>query len=154
MREPEPARCYLSRRVWLRCRTCGARPGAIHIPTKFIGLFCGKCCPACRGEAGGEGVKRVPERSIMLFHPARAGREVPNLRCGAYVRQAQGGTATCTSALPAGPCKRQVMHYLHKETDTCGYAPVYSSGAFGAWTACGAKPCAEGGVRGYRDTLG
>jgi hypothetical protein len=45
-------------------------------------------------------------------------------------------------------CKRQVMHYRNKETKACGYAPVYSSGVFGVWTACGDKPRAEGGVRG------
>jgi hypothetical protein len=48
MRDTEPAACYQSRRVWLRCRTCGARPGVLHIPTHYIGYFCGKCCPACR----------------------------------------------------------------------------------------------------------
>jgi hypothetical protein len=51
-------------------------------------------------------------------------------------------------------CQRQVMHYRNKETKACGYAPVYGSGEFGAWTACGDKPRAEGGVRGYRATTG
>jgi hypothetical protein len=34
-------------------------------------------------------------------------------------------------------CNRQVLHYRKKETKACGYAPIYSSGAFGVWTACG-----------------
>jgi hypothetical protein len=45
----------------------------------------------------------------------------------------------CTS----GACKCQVMHYLNKETQTCGYAPVYRSGVFGVWTECGEKPAAK-----------
>ena len=36
--------------------------------------------------------------------------------------------------------KRQVMHYRRKESRTCGYAVMYSSGAFGVWTACGEGP--------------
>jgi len=48
MRETEPAACYQSTRVWIRCRTCGARPGVLHMPTHYIGYFCEKCCPACR----------------------------------------------------------------------------------------------------------
>ena len=95
----------------------------------------------------------MPERSIMLFHPLAPDVRCPTCGAGLTFVRVRGhrDLYQCASG---GPCKRQVMHYLHKETDTCGYAPVYSSGAFGAWTACGAKPCAEGGVRGYRDTLG
>jgi hypothetical protein len=51
MREPEPARCYQSQRVWIRCQTCGARPGVFHIRTPHIGAFCEKCCPACNPKA-------------------------------------------------------------------------------------------------------
>src|SRR5258708_40342736 len=29
------------------------------------------------------------------------------------------------------------MHYRNKETQTCGYADIYRSGAFGEWTARG-----------------
>ena len=55
MREPQPAACYQSRRVWLRCRACSARPGVLHIPTRYIGYFCGKCCPACREKPAAKG---------------------------------------------------------------------------------------------------
>ena len=45
--EPQPAACFQSSRTYLKCRTCGERPDVIHIPTRHIGYFCGKCCPAC-----------------------------------------------------------------------------------------------------------
>ena len=34
-------------------------------------------------------------------------------------------------------CKRQVMHYVSKKTNTCGYAAMYTFGVFGKWTPCG-----------------
>jgi hypothetical protein len=55
MRETEPVACYQVRRVWLRCRTCGERPGVLHIPTHYIGYFCVQCCPACRKKPAAKG---------------------------------------------------------------------------------------------------
>ena len=80
-----------------------------------------------------------------LLHPLAP--DVRCLACGAgltFIRvRIFGDLYQCASG---GPCKRQVMHYRHKETQTCGYAPVYSSGVFGVWTwtACSDKPRAEG----------
>jgi hypothetical protein len=55
MSESEPAPCYQVPRVWRRCRTCGVRPGFVHIPIHHIGYFCKKCCPACRRKPAAKG---------------------------------------------------------------------------------------------------
>ena len=40
--------------------------------------------------------------------------------------------------------KRQVMHYVNKETKTCGYAAMYTFGTFGVWTPCRDLPARSG----------
>lgn len=51
MDDTKPATCFQSSRTDLKCRTCGERPSAIHIPTRYAGYYCEKCCPACRLKA-------------------------------------------------------------------------------------------------------
>jgi hypothetical protein len=86
----------------------------------------------------------VPEP--RLLHPLALDVKCP--ACGAGLRfirvRRYGDLYQCSG----GPCKRQVLHYRNKGTKACGYAPAYGSGKYGAWTACGDKPRAEGGVRG------
>jgi hypothetical protein len=81
----------------------------------------------------GEG-EMMPE-PIMRFHLLAP--EVKCPACGSDLTfiwaRGRRDLYQCTS----GACKRQVMHYLNKETQTCGYASVYRSGVFGVWTACG-----------------
>ena len=90
--------------------------------------------------AFGEGMNSLPEPPIW-FHPLAPDVKCP--ACGAdltFIRtRGRRDLYQCT----CGACKCQVMHYLNKETQTCGYAPVYRSGAFGVWTACGEKPAAK-----------
>jgi len=48
MRETQPAACFQSRHSELPCRTCGKHPDVVHFPTRYVGYYCEKCCPACR----------------------------------------------------------------------------------------------------------
>ena len=70
----------------------------------------------------------------MLLHPLSPDVKCPG--CGAGLRFIRvrkfGDLYQCA-------CNRQVLHYRKKETKACGYASIYSSGAFGVWTACGAR---------------
>jgi hypothetical protein len=43
----EVARCYQSRITQRRCAGCGEVPKEVHIPTRYVGYYCGKCCPTC-----------------------------------------------------------------------------------------------------------
>src|ERR1019366_3693287 len=43
-----PTSCLQSQATHLSCRTCGEHPSVVHIPARYVGYFCGKCCPACR----------------------------------------------------------------------------------------------------------
>jgi hypothetical protein len=73
----------------------------------------------------------VPERPMRL-HPLAAEVRCPG--CGAgltFIRVRKFGD------LYQCACNRQLLHNRKKETKACGYAPIYSSGAFGVWTACG-----------------
>jgi ssDNA-binding Zn-finger/Zn-ribbon topoisomerase 1 len=99
--------------------------------------------PGMLAEVGGEEVSLVSERP-MLFHPLAPGVKCPN--CGAggltFIRaRGHRDLYQCTS----GVCKRQVMHYRNKETQTCGYAAIYNTGVFGVWTACSQRPPACAG---------
>ena len=66
--------------------------------------------------------------------------EVKCPACGAglvFIRvRAYGDLYQC------GRCKKQVLHYVSKVTNTCGYAPVTRGGWPGTWTAC-EKPAAK-----------
>jgi DNA-directed RNA polymerase subunit RPC12/RpoP len=80
----------------------------------------------------------VPEPP-MRFHPLAPEVKCPD--CGASltfirVRGGYGDLYQCVR------CKHQVIHYVSKEANTCGYAPVTKYGWPGAWTAC-AAPAAE-----------
>ena len=72
----------------------------------------------------------------MRLHPLAPDVSCPTCGAGlAFVRvRIFGDLYQCASG---GPCRRQIMHYRHKKTHTCGYAPVYGTGVFGTWTACG-----------------
>jgi hypothetical protein len=50
------------------CRTCGTRPDVLHIPTRYVGYFCGECCAACRETpaATDEAVPELPMRYHLL----------------------------------------------------------------------------------------
>jgi hypothetical protein len=78
----------------------------------------------------------------MQFHPLAPDVKCPT--CGAgltFVRvRRYGDLYQCASG---GPCKREVLHYRNKETQTCGYAPVSGYGVFGEWTACGERSAAN-----------
>src|ERR1019366_9172571 len=71
----------------------------------------------------------------MRFHPLAPEAKCP--ACGAsltFVRvRGYGDLYSCASG---GPCKCPVIQYRSKVTKTCGFALIYSSGAFGKWTAC------------------
>jgi hypothetical protein len=81
----------------------------------------------------------------MRYHPLAPDVKCP--ACGAgltFVRvRGYGDLYQCASG---GPCKREVLHYVRKETKTCGYALVNIFGPRGVWTACG-ETAAQGGVR-------
>jgi hypothetical protein len=79
----------------------------------------------------------------MLLHPLAPDVRCPTCGAGLTFIQVRvyGDLYQCASG---GACKRQVMHYWNVVTQTCGYAPVYSSRVFGAWTACGDKPAPKG----------
>jgi hypothetical protein len=47
----------------------------------------------------------------------------------------------------ASPCKRQVLHYWTKETQTCGYSVLYTWEVFGKWTECDMPAAASAKVR-------
>lgn len=84
-------------------------------------------------QSGSEGAAMPAPR--MRFHSLAPEAKCP--ACGAsltFVRvRGYGDLYSCASG---GPCKCQVIHYRSKVTKTCGFALIYSSGAFGKWTAC------------------
>jgi hypothetical protein len=45
----DPRPCYQVSlvRSGRQCWRCKKVPDVVHIPTVYIGYFCGKCCPAC-----------------------------------------------------------------------------------------------------------
>ena len=47
MRVTQPAACFQSRRT--EC------PGVVHFPTRYVGYYCEKCCPACRQKPAAKG---------------------------------------------------------------------------------------------------
>jgi hypothetical protein len=65
MREPpqpmgrqslKPAACFQSLLTGLRsCQTCRQHTGVIYIPTRDVGYYCPKCCPACRDKPAAKG---------------------------------------------------------------------------------------------------
>jgi hypothetical protein len=71
----------------------------------------------------------------MRLHLLASDVKCPRCDDGLTFIRVRGGRDLyrCASSV----CGRHVMHYPNKETQTCGYAPVYGTGAFGAWTACG-----------------
>jgi hypothetical protein len=48
----EPIPCFQIQRSIEACRTCGKHPGLVHVPTRYAGLYCEKCCPACNRRSG------------------------------------------------------------------------------------------------------
>jgi len=48
-------RCYQSRITQRLCAGCGEITKKVHIPTRYVGYYCGKCCPACSYETGHAG---------------------------------------------------------------------------------------------------
>ena len=46
----EPIPCFQIRRSIETCRACGKGSAVVHLPTKFIGYYCEKCCPACNSK--------------------------------------------------------------------------------------------------------
>jgi hypothetical protein len=48
MADTKPLACYQMSRTVLACKACGKRPDVLHIPTRVVGTYCPKCCPACR----------------------------------------------------------------------------------------------------------
>jgi hypothetical protein len=95
-----------------------------------------------QSEARGEEVK-MPE-SPMRLHPLAPDVKCP--ACGADLvfvrRRLLADLYECASG---GQCRRQVLHYRTKETQTCGYAALYTWGVFGEWTACVKKAAKEKG---------
>jgi hypothetical protein len=85
----------------------------------------------------------VPELP-MQFHPLAPDVRCPT--CGAGLTFVRVRQYRDLYQCPSGACKRQVMHYRNKVTQTCGYAPVYSTGVLGKWTACG-ESAPKGSVR-------
>jgi hypothetical protein len=76
------------------------------------------------------------------FHPLAPDIQCPTCRAGLKFVRVRGGRDLyqCTFRV----CQRQFLHYRNNETQTCGYAPVYSTGVLGKWTACG-ETAARGG---------
>jgi uncharacterized Zn finger protein len=79
----------------------------------------------------------------MRLHPL-----APNVKCPAcgadltFIRvRGHRDLYRCASG---GSCTRQVMHYLNKETQTCGYASVSKYGVFGVWSACDVHAAEKG----------
>jgi len=78
----------------------------------------------------------------MRFHPLAPDVKCPACGAGLTFLRVRGGRDLYQCA--SGVCKFQVIHYRNNETQTCGYAPVYWSGVFGVWTACGDRSPAKG----------
>jgi hypothetical protein len=73
----------------------------------------------------------------MLLHPL-----APDVRCPAcgaalaFLRVRRYGD------LYQCPCKHEVLHYVRKEPNACGYTLINNYGRFDVWVACGV-PAAE-----------
>jgi hypothetical protein len=89
--------------------------------------------PGMPREVRGEGVNKMPEHSMRL-HPL-----APDVKCPAcgdglgFIRVRKFGD------LYQCACGRQVLHYVSKEAKACGYALMYTFGAFGKWASCVTK---------------
>jgi len=77
----------------------------------------------------------------MRFHLLAPEVKCPNCGAGLVFIRVRGGYG---DLYQCGQCKHQVMHYVSKVTNTCGYAPVTRYGWPGTWTAC-AVPAAKKG---------
>jgi hypothetical protein len=76
----------------------------------------------------------MPE-SLMRFHPLAPGVKCPACGAGLTFIRVRGYRDLYQCA--SGACRRHVMHYRRRATETCGYSALSPSGAFGVWTACG-----------------
>jgi hypothetical protein len=65
------ARCYQSRITQRRCAGCREVPKTVHIPTRYVGYYCGKCCPACSRETGCETTGLILHAEQKLERPRR-----------------------------------------------------------------------------------
>ena len=77
----------------------------------------------------------------MHLHPLDPSVKCPACGAGLTFIRVRGGYG---DLYQCGQCKHQVMHYMSKVTNTCGYAPVTKYGWPGMWTACSDKTAAEG----------
>ena len=75
----------------------------------------------------------------MRFHLLAPEVKCPNCGAGLVFIRVRGGYG---DLYQCGRCKKQVLHYVSKVTNTCGYAPVTKYGWPGTWTAC-AVPAAK-----------
>jgi hypothetical protein len=75
------------------------------------------------------------------LHPLDPSVKCPACGAGLTFIRVRGGYG---DLYQCGQCKHQVMHYMSKVTNTCGYAPVTKYEWPGMWTACGDKKEAEG----------
>jgi hypothetical protein len=90
MRVTQPAACFQSRRTELPCRACGECPSVVHFPTRYVGYYCEKCCPACRQKPAVEGesgsVPTPPDR-ILTMQEASACLGLPITTVARLVRE-------------------------------------------------------------------
>jgi hypothetical protein len=51
----DPIPCFQTRRSIETCRACGKGSAVVHLPTKYTGYYCEKCCPACNPKPAPKG---------------------------------------------------------------------------------------------------
>ena len=90
IRVTQPAACFQSRRTEFPCRACGECPSVVHFPTRYVGHYCEKCCPACcqkpavKEESGS--VSTPPDR-ILTMQEASACLGLPITTVARLVRE-------------------------------------------------------------------
>ena len=88
------ARCYQSRITQRRCAGCGEVPKTVHIPTRYVGYYCGKCCPACSRETASETtdlILHAARKQGRFTKPGELVPDVPDPLC----QRTKRATATC-----------------------------------------------------------
>ena len=78
----------------------------------------------------------------MRLHLLAPEVKCPNCGAGLVFIRVRGGYG---DLYQCGRCRHQVLHYMSKLTNTCGYASVTEYGRPGTWTAC-AVPTAKKGL--------